>query len=267
MAEHEINAIFWVPSALVLAANLKALEEVALPSLKKVMFCGEVMPVKQYRIWKERLPEAMFVNYYGPSEGTYASTYYIIDREFSNYEKLPIGRPAKNTAVLVLKEDNEAAAGEVGELCLRGSGLALGYYNNQEKTQESFVQNPLNSAFPEIIYRTGDLVSYNSYRELEYVGRKDFQIKHQGFRIELGEIEAAALSAEAVEVCACVYDGEKEQIVLFYTGKQLEERGVIKALSSKLPRYMVPGRIIYSEQMPYNANGKIDRKALKERLV
>lgn len=267
MAEHEINAIFWVPSALVLAANLKALEEVALPSLKKVMFCGEVMPVKQYRMWKEHLPEAMFVNYYGPSEATYASTYYIIDREFSNEEKLPIGRPAKNTAVLVLNEDNqEAGNGEVGELCLRGSGLALGYYNNPEKTKESFVQNPLNHAFPEIIYRTGDLVSYNSYGELEYVGRKDFQIKHQGFRIELGEIETAALASEGVEVCACVYDGEKEQIVLFYTGTHLEERAFIKALSSRIPRYMVPGKIVYSEQMPYNANGKIDRKALKEGL-
>lgn len=268
MKEHDINAIFWVPSALVLAANLKALEEVPLPSLKKIMFCGEVMPVKQYRMWKQHLPEAMFVNYYGPSEATYASTYYIIDREFLDVEKLPIGRPAKNTAVLVLKEDNQAAErGEVGELCLRGSGLALGYYNNPEKTKESFVQNPLNHAFPEIIYRTGDLVSYNSYGELEYVGRKDFQIKHQGFRIELGEIETAALSSEGVEVCACIYDEKKEQIVLFYTGTQVEERAFMKTLSLKIPRYMVPGRIIYSEQMPYNANGKIDRKTLKEWLL
>lgn len=268
MAEQKVSAIFWVPSALVLAANLNALDEISLPALEKVMFCGEVMPVKQYRMWKNHLPKAKFVNYYGPSEATYASTYYIIDREFTDENKLPIGRPAKNTAVLVLNEENkEAGPFQVGELCIRGSGLALGYYNNPEKTKESFVQNPLHNAYPEIIYRTGDLVSYNSYGELEYIGRKDFQIKRQGFRIELGEIEAAASALEGVEVCACVYEEQKEEIVLFYTGIEMEERVFGKALSVKIPRYMVPGKIVFLEAMPYNANGKIDRKRLKEGLT
>ena len=116
--EHNINALFWVPSALIVAANLRALREVDVTCLKKIMFCGEVMPVKQYNIWKKYVPDAVYVNYYGPSETTYASTYYIIDREFDENESLPIGHAAVNTGVLILnEEDRPCEPGETGELC------------------------------------------------------------------------------------------------------------------------------------------------------
>lgn len=263
IAKHGINAIYWVPSALVVTANLRALREVDVTCLKKIMFCGEVMPVKQLNQWRKYIPDAMYVNYYGPSETTYASTYYIIDREFQNDEFLPIGHAAKNTGVLILDDDKECAKGEIGELCIRGSGVGLGYYNNPEKTKEAFVQNPLSPYYRDIIYRTGDLVRINDRDEIEYVGRKDFQIKHMGYRIELGEIENAAMCAESAEKVCCVYNSKKQVIILLYEGN-IDEASIKAEVSKHVPEYMVPGKIIKLDKMPMNANGKTDRKLIKE---
>ncbi|MBQ9140635.1 MAG: amino acid adenylation domain-containing protein [Lachnospiraceae bacterium] len=262
--EHKVNAIYWVPSALIVVANLRALGEVDVTCLKKIMFCGEVMPTKQLNMWRKHVPDAKYVNYYGPSETTYASTYYVIDREFRNDEPLPIGKPAINTGVLVLNDENKVAApGEIGELCIKGSGVALGYYNNPEKTREAFVQNPVNTMYPEIIYRTGDLVRENERGELEYVCRKDFQIKHMGYRIELGEIEHAAMSLEAIKRVCCLYNQRKQSIVLIYEG-DVEAAEVKAEVKNRVPEYMVPGVIHKLDKMPMNANGKIDRVLLKE---
>lgn len=262
--ENGVNAIFWVPSALIVTANLKALPEVDVTCLKKIMFCGEVMPVRQYNMWKKYIPDAVYVNYYGPSETTYASTYYVIDREFSDKEVLPIGHAAVNTGALILdEEDKLCEAGQIGELCIRGSGVALGYYNNPEKTREVFVQNPLSPFYHDTIYRTGDLVKENPQGEIEYVGRKDFQIKHMGYRIELGEIENAALNAGEVKRTCCIYNEKKRTIVLIYSG-QTEVEQMKETLRSHLPEYMVPGKMIRVDELPLNANGKVDRRLLKE---
>lgn len=205
---NKINTIFWVPSALIVVSKLKAFRNVDLSdTLKRVLFCGEVMPNKQLNIWRKFLPNVTYANLYGPTEITDACTYYIVDREFSDDEPLPIGIPMSNTDILVLNdEDKLVTDDEVGELCVRGTSLAMGYYNNPEKTRSAFVQNPLNKAVPEIIYRTGDLVRYNEYREIIYISRKDFQIKHLGHRIELGEIETAISSLEEVTLNCCLYD-------------------------------------------------------------
>lgn len=259
--EHGVSAIFWVPTALIVAANLRALREVDVRCLKKIMFCGEVMPVKQYNMWKKAVPEAKYVNYYGPSETTYASTYYVIDREFTNDQVLPIGRAAINTGALILdEEDRVCEDGAVGELCLRGSGVALGYYNNPERTQSAFVQNPLNPGYQDIMYRTGDLVRVNEYGEIEYVGRKDFQIKHMGYRIELGEIESAAMAVSGTLRVCCVYSDNR--IRMYYEGT-VEEQDLREQLKNRLPDYMVPEKIIKMDKLPLNANGKIDRVLLK----
>lgn len=262
---HQVNAIFWVPSALIVTANLKALGEVDVTCLKKIMFCGEVMPAKQLNMWRKHVPDARYVNYYGPSETTYASTYYVVDREFGNDEALPIGRAAVNTGVLILDEEDRACEqGDVGELCIRGSGVALGYYNNPEKTREAFVQNPLSPYYRDIMYRTGDLVRENPLGEIEYVGRKDFQIKHMGYRIELGEIEHAAMSLEGVRRACCLYHDRKKAIVLIIEGA-VEPAQVKAGLKNKLPEYMVPAEVHGMDRMPLNSNGKIDRVYLKER--
>lgn len=261
-----VNTIFWVPTAMVLVANLKALKIKNKPDLKKILFCGEVMPNKQLNKWREAYPDAMFVNLYGPTEITEVCTYYIIDRQFEDNDVLPLGRPCRNTDILILDENDQLVIdSKIGELCVRGTSLSLGYYNNLQKTNEVFVQNPLNTAYPEKIYRTGDLVKYNEHGELIYISRKDFQIKHMGHRIELGEIEAAVSSLQGVDLNCCLYDDQKNKIVLFYVGS-VQEETVNDLLKAYLPDYMLPNKEIKLKEMPINLNGKIDRVKLKELL-
>lgn len=264
MNEHKINSIYWVPTALCTVANLRALSKVQLPYLKNILFAGEAMPSKQLNIWRKYVPEALYANLFGPTEITDIGIYYIVDREFSDDEPIPIGTACDNVDILILNEnDQEVKGGEIGELCIRGSFLALGYYDNPDKTSEVFVQNPINPHYPELIYKTGDLVSVNEYGELMYHGRKDFQIKHRGNRIELGEIEAAAGGIDGVEMTACIYDDIKQRIVLFYKGEDITYEEFIEMLGDKVPEYMHPNVLIKLDNLPFNANGKIDRKQLK----
>ena len=267
LKEKKINTIFWVPSALIVVAKLKAFRNVDLSdTLQRVLFCGEVMPNKQLNMWRKFLPDVLYANLYGPTEITDACTYYIVDREFSDDEPLPIGIPMANTDILVLNDKNELVTGdEVGELCVRGTSLSMGYYNNPEKTKEAFVQNPLNPYVPETIYRTGDLVKYNEYGEIVYLSRKDFQIKHMGHRIELGEIETAVSSLEEIALCCCLYDEKHQKIVLFIE-EELDKAYINEQISKLVPEYMLPNKVITLEKMPINANGKIDRVKLKEFL-
>lgn len=271
LAEKEITTIFWVPSALIMVSKLKAFRNVDVSkTLKRVLFCGEVMPNKQLNIWRNYLPEVLYSNLYGPTEITDACTFYTVDRKFADEEALPIGKPMPNTEILVLNDQNEPVRGtENGELCVRGSSLAVGYYNNPDKTRENFVQNPLNNAYEEKIYRTGDIVYYNEYGELVYVCRKDFQIKHMGHRIELGEIETAVSSLETVDSCCCLYDDRKQRIVLFVESadERLDKHFVADAIKEMVPDYMIPGKVIRLERFPYNLNGKIDRVVLKEKYL
>ena len=157
--ERRVNTIYWVPSALCIIANWRALDYGELKYVKKVLFTGEVMPVKQLNYWISKLEGAMFANLFGPTETTDICTYYIVDRKFEDGETLPIGRACDNCDVFVVKEDGtKAKQGEEGELYARGSFLAMGYYNHPEKTAAAFVQNPLNTAYPETVYKTGDLL-------------------------------------------------------------------------------------------------------------
>lgn len=262
MDEHKVNTIYWVPSALSIVANLKTFDAIKPKYLRKVLFAGEVMPMKPLNIWRKALPKLMYANLYGPTELTDICTYYVVNRDFKDNETLPIGRPCNNCEAIILDENNNES--EEGELCIKGSILGLGYYNNKEKTDTTFIQNPLNKSFIEYIYRTGDIVKYNEYNELIYLSRKDFQIKHMGYRIELGEIETNINALDGITLCACIYDANNKQIVLFYEGNKLKEEDVNKFACEKLVSYMRPNKIIKVSKMPYNANGKIDRVKLKE---
>ncbi len=265
MNEYKINTICWVVSALTMISAFGAFDKVKPEYLHTVAFGSEVFPIKQFRIWRSVLPEAKFTNLYGPTEGTGMCCFYKVDREFELDEVIPIGRPFKNTEILLLTEENKrAAAGEPGEICIRGTSVTLGYYNNPAKTSESFVQNPLNTAYPEIIYRTGDIGKLNERGELVFVSRKDYQIKHMGHRIELGEIEVNCNMLPGIKLCGCIYDQVKGKIALYYTG-DLEPKEVTVALKEKLPRYMIPNYVRSLEEMPLTANGKINRVALKQK--
>lgn len=264
----KINTLFWVPSALIGVANSGVLDTTDIPSLQKVLFCGEVMPNKQLNVWRKRYPDILYANLYGPTEITDVCTYYIVDRQFADSDPLPIGIPCKNTGILVLNEADQAVQGsETGELCVRGSCLSSGYYNNKEKSDAAFVQNPLNSMYRDIIYRTGDLVKYNEFGEIIYLGRKDFQIKYQGYRIELGEIEAAACGIPQMKQCCAVYNADHQRISLYCVlSVPVSEREIFAFLKERLPGYMLPRRIMLREALPLNANGKIDRLVLKKEL-
>ena len=262
--EKKINTVCWVVSALTMISAFGTFEKAKPEYLHTIAFGSEVFPIKQFKLWRQNLPKARFINLYGPTECTGMSCYYEVDRDFELDEAIPIGRPFKNTDIILLDdEDKEAKKGEVGEICIRGTSLTLGYYKNFEKTNEVFVQNPLNSSYPELIYRTGDLGKYNDRGELVFVSRKDNQIKHMGHRIELGEIEVVANMQEDIKSACCIFDEVKKKIILYYVG-DITKAEVAAFLKQKLPRYMVPNVIENIESMPLTSNGKINRVLLKE---
>ena len=265
--ENHINTVCWVVSALTMISSMGTFDKVVPKYLHTVAFGSEVFPIKQFKLWRHALPEAQFTNLYGPTECTGMSCYYRVNREFGPDDVIPIGRPFKNTEILLLNdEDQPAGEGETGEICIRGTCVTLGYYRNPEKTKEVFVQNPLNDCYPELIYRTGDIGRYNEFGELVFVSRKDHQIKHMGHRIELGEIEVHVNQMAGIRMSCCVYDKEREKIVLFYVG-DAEGKDIIKALKEKLPRYMIPNLVEKIEEMPFTANGKLNRMELKNRCA
>ena len=266
--ENQINTVIWATSALRIVENLNVFSQKMPEYLRTVMFSGEVMPNKVLNYWRKHLPDVMYVNLYGPTEITCNCTFYKVDRPYADEEALPIGVPFRNTDVFLLDDarKSEVARGEKGELCVRGSSLALGYYNNEEKTAEAFIQNPLNTTYPETIYCTGDLVRYAEDGNLMFISRKDYQIKHMGHRIELSEIEIAINALPFVEAACCIYDEKEEKIVCFYQAAEECDRELLKSLGKALPKYMFPNRLEYFEKLPLNKNAKIDRTWLKERL-
>ncbi|MCQ2484099.1 MAG: amino acid adenylation domain-containing protein [Clostridia bacterium] len=255
--ERKVNTIYWVPSALALVANWKALDSLKLDYIEKIMFAGEAIAAKHLNYWRKHLPNAMYANLFGPTETTDICAYWIQNREIADNESVPIGKACDNCECLIIDENGKQA--DEGELYVRGSFISYGYFNNPDTTVKAFVQNPLNHSYPEKVYKTGDLVRKNKYGELEYISRKDFQIKHMGYRIELGEVEAAANAPEKIKNACAVYDSATDEIILIYEGRKFEEKEYLDILAGSLPTYMMPSKIIRIKNMPYNANGKIDR--------
>lgn len=264
--QHKINFIIWVPSVLKNISNFDAFATIKPTSLTKILFAGEVMPNKHLNYWRKNYPTALYSNLYGPTETTVIATYYIVNRDFKDDESLPIGKACKNIQTLIFTDENKLVKkGEIGELCLRGTSVAFGYYNDAEKTKLAFVQNPLHNLYQDIIYKTGDLVFENDLNEIIYMGRKDSQIKHMGYRIELGEIETAILAIDGVTNTCVLYDDVHKKIVAFFIANKstIEIR---KALITSLPKYMIPTKWIQKEAFPLNANGKINKLELKNQL-
>ena len=264
LAKHAVSFVFWVPSVLVNVAKAQILDRISGLCLQKILFAGEVMPARHLNMWRERFPSALFANLYGPTEITVDCTYYVVEGHLSDDDPVPIGRACRNTGILILSEDNrKCGVNEQGELCVRGSSLALGYWNQPIQTAAAFVQNPLNPHYPELIYRTGDLVYQNQTGEIIFVGRKDSQIKHMGYRIELGEVENSALQVAGVQNACVLYHSLRKEIVLFYEGAtDLDASGVRNELSRRLPKYMWPRVVQRVDELPRNPSGKIDRKQL-----
>ncbi len=267
LEENGINTICWVVSALCIPVKLNAFKY-GVPNLRKVIFTGAAMPCKYLAVWQEHLPDAMYINHYGPTEITASCTWYRVDHKVTAEESLPIGVPYHNTEILLLDADNKLVTNvnDQGEICVRGSSLALGYYGNPEMTAKAFQQNPLNPICRDLIYRTGDIGSWGEDGLLHFHGRMDSQIKFMGHRVELGEIELAAKAMEGVEESCCFYQEEKEIIWLFIESKNVTSKDVTAHLKTLLPAFMIPRKIVVLENFPLQFNGKIDRVGLKKQM-
>ncbi|WP_243318222.1 amino acid adenylation domain-containing protein [Geothrix paludis] len=266
LREREITFLFWVPTIMVTIANQGLLETLPVASLRTIFFAGEVFPTRHLNLWRKALPEAVFVNLYGPIEIHVDCTYFIVERKLQDDEPLPIGFPCRNTDILILDEnDRPCPPGRQGELCVRGSSVAHGYWNDPEKTAQAFVQNPLQDCYPERIYRTGDLVYLNERGEIMFVGRMDYQIKHMGYRIELPEIEHQVLALPGIRNACVLYHRSRKEITLFYESAHgtVTPATLRLALAEVFPKYMIPTVFHQLETLPRNPNGKIDRHGLQ----
>lgn len=266
LSSQRCTVLIWAVSAMCFVSIMNGLQYKTPVSVRLVMFSGEVMPIKQLNKWTKALPFTTFVNLYGPTEITCNCTYEILEtREYELDEVLPIGKAFDNEKVFLLDENDKLVQvpEKEGEICVSGTCVALGYYQDMNKTNEVFVQNPLNDKTYERIYRTGDLGRYTNDLKLIYTSRKDFQIKHLGHRIELGEIEAQVEQHTAITRAICIYDSNKKRILLFYVGN-IDGKQLISELRDVLPGYMLPNKAFALDAFPMNKNGKVDRNALKE---
>jgi amino acid adenylation domain-containing protein len=259
--EHKVTAALWATSAASMLSSSGAFEHAAPKYLNKISFAGEALYAKHLNAWRKYVPGAKYINLYGPTEATVDSAYYAVNREFDDGEPVPIGSACRNMEVFLIDESGLQIApdhvGEIGEICVRGTAVAFGYFGDSQKTDEAFVPDPRNKGWREYIYKTGDLARYNDFGELVFVSRADGQIKHMGARVELGDIEAAALSVGGVKSAVCIYDHAKERIGLLYAGER--NIGIIRELRAILPAYMCPGDAIFLENMPMTKSGKVDR--------
>lgn len=263
LEEQKVSYLFWVPTIMVNIANLELFTKFKLPNLKTVWFAGEVFPTRQFNYWHYNLPHVTFANFYGPIEITLDCVYYTVNRDLKDEEPIPIGNTFRNTDILILDENNKLVTEQTieGELCVRGTSLAMGYYNNPEKTAMVFVQNPLNHSYPETIYRTGDIVYINDRNEIVFKGRKDTLVKHMGYRTELGEIEHIIINKLKLVKNGCiVYNFAKKEITLFYEAEQEITSAEFRLkIGKELPKYMLPNVFYRLEKLQRNTNGKIDR--------
>lgn len=264
---------FSVPSLLIYFQTLKMITPVALAHVRTVIFGGEGYPKPKLKELFDCLnTRAELVNVYGPSECTcICSAYRVTEVDFENLAGYPpLGGPIANFSFTILNARDEAAAtDEIGELCLGGPCVGLGYFNEPGLTRAVFIQNPLNAKYHERIYRTGDLVRLSKDDgQVHFVGRKDSQIKHQGFRIELGEIEHALCLIPGVDEAVAIHtarDGVSQIVAVVASPNGLTSAAIRKEVSSIVPAYMVPSRVDVLERLPKNDNGKIDRSLLKTR--
>ena len=261
--EAELTQWFSVPSVLTYMAKFDAVEQDDFPSLERLLWCGEVLPTPVLVHWMKRLPHVTFTNLYGPTEATIASSYYTVPEvPADETEPVPIGTACEGEELIVLD----------GELYIGGVGLSPGYWRDEEKTAAAFVEDPRGGAGR--IYRTGDLARQREDGLFEFLGRADSQIKSRGYRIELGEIETAMNAVEGVRECAVVgvetggFEGTA--ICCAYSkvdGERPEPPEVRAALTEVLPKYMLPARWLVLDELPKNVNGKIDRRAIRERFA
>lgn len=264
---HKINAVCWVPTALSLISSLGLLEKNKPMYLDKICFMGEEFSRGEYLKWRAAYPKAIFCNLYGPTEATGTSCFWVANREIACGESIPIGNPFPNTQILLIDQNGNIVSKEdtckFGEIYIKGRCLSNGYYNDPVRSNNVFVQNPLNELYRDIVYKTGDIAKYNEFGELVFVCRADLQVKRRGRRIELTSIESIAKNCGEVISACCIYFKANDKIVLFYTG-DIDNASLYVSLKTYLPKYHLPDRIVQIKEMPTTPTGKTDRNKLFE---
>ena len=267
---------FSVPSVLNLMAKLNVVRSADFPALRRVMWCGEVLPTPTLMHWMRCLPHASFTNLYGPTEATIASSHYTVPRcPAHEHQPIPIGTACAGEELMILDSGMRAAAdGEIADLYIGGVGLSPGYWNDPDKTREVFLPRPGGAGPHDRIYRTGDLARRGADGLFYFAGRSDSQIKSRGYRIELGEIETALHALPGLRECAVVAvqsaGFEGWMICCAYVparGRAIHPPGLRQSLGHVLPAYMLPARWIQCDTLPRNANGKVDRPELRRRFL
>ena len=268
--ESGVTTLCWSTAGLEIAARLGSFDCEVPEHLSRVIFSGAVISNKYLRIWQEHLPGVRFINQYGPTEATASCTYYELTDVVEEDTHIPIGRPYPHYSITLLDEKGRVITkdtpGEIGEICVGGPALALGYYGDEERTKASFIQNPLNHCYRELLYRTGDLGRYREDGLLDFCGRMDRQIKHLGHRIELDEIEVSARQVEGVNDCCSLYDQNNSLLFLFYEGTA-SAKEIALYFRANMPAFMVPRKIKKMESLPRLANGKTDMRALRDSFI
>lgn len=261
----KVTVISWVPSALSIMSQLDVFSLIKPQYLRRVMFVGEVFQVRHLLYWKKHLA-VQYINLYGSSE--LAGVCCAFDASHINDDTLflPLGLELPGITLILQNENGQRITqqDEPGELVIISDTLALGYYNDLDKTNEVFKTISLNGN-KKRAFISGDMAKYDKNNVLQFAARKDFQVKHNGFRIELGEIEAAAIKLSYIKDCACVYDTKRSRIVLFTVFKNeftIEQADIKRDLSDTLCSYMLPNKIFTKDVLPVTQNGKIDRLAL-----
>ena len=261
---------FSVPSLLIFLQTMKVADGENLRSIRRFVFGGEGYPkAKLKQLHDAYGSSSELFNVYGPTECTcICSSYKITAGDFDDLLGLPpLGRLAENFSFLILDEDGQMTpAGETGELCLLGPNVGKGYYKDPERTAASFVRNPHNDAFDEIMYKTGDLVRFDRGDEKLYIqGRRDNQIKHMGYRIELEEIDAAIHTLGYVSEAAALHgsvNGLSRIVAVVALAEEFEDERIRRDLGEIVPDYMIPSAFYREPALPKSPNGKVDRRLL-----
>lgn len=267
LKENKVNVLIWAVSALRIVQNFKLFDACIPEDISLVMFSGEIMPVKCLNYLMDYWKDATFVNLYGPTEITCNCSSYIIQGRLRDTDSIPIGKSFANSEMFLVNPDTLKRihkAGEKGEICVKGSCLALGYYRNAQQTDRAFVQDPEVTAYKDLMYRTGDIGFFDESGNMYYVGRRDHQIKHMGHRIEMGEIETVVNAIDEIKMACAVYKESKEMVYLFYSADSQCDDIIIKQIKKLLPAFMLPNKFVYMHELPMNAHAKIDRKKLEE---
>lgn len=263
--DRKVTYACWVPTVLSIVAQLNPFSLVVPKTLKKLFFVGEVMQIKHLKKWMTALPEIQYVNLYGASETAGVCCFHEVEPKDLDCLSLPIGKPFDNCRIYLLNNDRIIKTpGQIGELYIASDTIAIEYFHDKGKTDAVFQYRDFGHGI-ERCFKSGDLAQYDKNGNLVFATRTDFQIKHMGHRIELGEIEAICSNLDIINRCCCVYDTAKRKIILICTSNAgLNPQEIKSVLKTHLSAYMVPGKVVILDELPINANGKIDRQKLKE---